>query len=157
LHRPLDLLLHFPLRYEDESQVWPLSRFQSGDSGQCQVVVVETRVVFKPRRTLLIRVADETGEGVLRFLYFKEAMRQSFVAGQKIRVVGQARRLGLGEVEFIHPRIRQGWLTEEALAKQPLVAVYPTTQGLSQAVIRRAVTHALSNHRPAEWLPIAWR
>jgi len=157
LHRPLDLLLHFPLRYEDESQVWPLSRFQTGDSGQCQVVVVEVRVVFKPRRTLLIRVADESGEGLLRFLYFKEAMRQSFVAGQRIRVVGQARRLGLGEVEFIHPRIRQGWLTEEALAKQPLVAVYPTTQGLSQAVIRRAVTQALSGHRPAEWLPTAWQ
>jgi ATP-dependent DNA helicase RecG len=121
------------------------------------VVVVEARVVFKPRRTLLIRVADETGEGILRFLYFKEAMRQSFVAGQKIRIVGQARRLGLGEVEFIHPRIRQGWLTVEALAKQPLVAVYPTTQGLSQAVIRRSVALALSDHRPLEWLPIAWQ
>ncbi|MFZ9313670.1 MAG: ATP-dependent DNA helicase RecG [Burkholderiaceae bacterium] len=157
LHRPLDLLLHFPLRYEDESQVWPLSHFQTGDSGQCQVVVAEARVVFKPRRTLLIRVTDATGEGILRFLYFKEAMRQSFVAGQKIRVVGQARRLGFGEVEFIHPRIRQGWLTPEALAMQPLVAVYPTTQGLSQAAIRRAVTQALSDHRPDEWLPISWQ
>lgn len=157
LYRPLDLLLHFPLRYEDESQVWPLSRFQTGDSGQCQVVVVEARVVFKPRRTLLVRIEDATGEGILRFLYFKEAMRQSFAAGQKIRVLGQARRLGIGEVEFIHPRIRQGWLTQEALAKQPLVAVYPTTQGLSQTVIRRAVAQALTDHLPAEWLPVAWQ
>jgi ATP-dependent DNA helicase RecG len=157
LYRPTDLLFHFPLRYEDESQVLALRHFQTGDSGQCQVSVVEARIVFKPRRTLLIRVADHSGEGTLRFLYFKDAMRQSFQPGHKIRVLGQARRSALGDVEFIHPRIRQGWLSPESLAQQPLVAVYPTTQGLSQAVIRRAMARALSDHRPAEWLPSDWR
>lgn len=153
LYRPVDLLLHFPLRYEDETQVLELAHFDAGISGQAQVRIIDVRVVYKPRRMLLIQVEDGSGSALLRFLYFKEAMRQSFSPGQRLRVIGQARRSGLGEIEFVHPRIRQGWLTQDALASQPLVAVYPTTQGLAQTVIRRAVAGVLRDACPLEWLP----
>lgn len=157
LHRPIDLLLHFPLRYEDESQVLTLADFLSGDSGQAQVRVVDSRVVFKPRRMLVVQVQDDSGIGLLRFMYFKQSMCNTLVPGQQIRVIGQARRSGLGELEFVHPRIRQGWLSPEALASQPLLAVYPTTQGLAQHVIRRAVARALREASPQEWIPLSWQ
>lgn len=153
LQRPVDLLLHFPIRYEDETTVLALSEFGSGDSAQAQVQVCDVSVVFKPRRTLMIRVEDASGSATLRFLYFNESMRHNFTPGQRIRVIGQARRMATGEIAFIHPRIRSGWVDADALAQQPLVAVYPTTQGLGQHVIRRAVASALRECCPAEWLP----
>lgn len=157
LHRPIDLLLHFPLRYEDESQVMRLVDFRAGASGQAQVRVVDHRVVYKPRRMLVVQIKDVSGTGLLRFLYFQESMRKTFLPGQQIRVIGQARVSGAGELEFVHPRVRQGWLSPEALVDQPLVAVYPTTQGLAQHVIRRALARVLRKESPPEWLPEAWR
>jgi len=157
LHRPIDLLLHFPLRYEDESRVMRLADFRLGDSGQAQVRVVDHRVVYKPRRMLVVQIEDASDTGLLRFLYFQESMRKTFLAGQQIRVIGQARLSGAGELEFVHPRVRQGWLSPEALVDQPLLAVYPTTQGLAQHVIRRAVARVLRKESPPEWLPETWR
>lgn len=151
LVRPIDLLLHLPLRYEDESQVWPLAQVAAGQSVQVQVRVVLAKVVFKPRRTLMVSVEDDTGEASLRFIYFNQSMLQSFTAGREIRVLGEARR-SLAGLEFIHPKVRSGWLSAEALESQPLLPVYPTTQGLAQAVIRRHVARALQTDLPEEWL-----
>ncbi|MGA1635981.1 MAG: ATP-dependent DNA helicase RecG [Burkholderiaceae bacterium] len=151
LVRPIDLLLHLPLRYEDESQVWPLAQVAAGQSVQVQVRVVLAKVVFKPRRTLMVSVEDDTGEASLRFIYFNQSMVQSFTAGREIRVLGEARR-SLAGLEFIHPKVRSGWLSAEALESQPLLPVYPTTQGLAQAVIRRHVARALQTDLPEEWL-----
>ncbi|MEN9793519.1 MAG: ATP-dependent helicase RecG, partial [Pseudomonadota bacterium] len=151
LMRPIDLLLHLPLRYEDESQVWPLAQVAAGQSVQVQVRVVLAKVVFKPRRTLMVSVEDDTAEASLRFIYFNQSMLQSFTPGREIRVLGEARR-SLAGLEFIHPKVRSGWLSAEALESQPLLPVYPTTQGLAQAVIRRHVARALQTDLPEEWL-----
>jgi ATP-dependent DNA helicase RecG len=150
--RWVDLLLHFPLRYENESEVCSIQQAGTGRPVQLQVEVLSAKVVFRPRRMLLIGVEDETGTAFLRFIYFKEAMRNAFVPGQKIRVLGEARR-SLAGLEFIHPRIRNGWLAPEEIGKQPLVAVYPTTAGLAQASIRKAVLRAVQEAMPKEWLP----
>jgi ATP-dependent DNA helicase RecG len=152
LSRWIDVLLHFPIRYENESEVCSIRQARAGQSVQLQVEVLSAKVVFRPRRMLLIGVEDETGTAFLRFIYFKEAMRNAFVPGQKIRVLGEARRSLVG-LEFIHPRIRNGWLAPEELGKQPLVAVYPTTASLPQASIRKAVLQAAKDAMPGEWLP----
>ena len=54
LVRPIDRVLHFPLRYEDESQVVPLGSVMPGQTVQCQVTVLTAQVVFKPRRMLVV-------------------------------------------------------------------------------------------------------
>ncbi|NBT74609.1 MAG: ATP-dependent DNA helicase RecG [Betaproteobacteria bacterium] len=154
LRRPLDLLLHFPLRYEDESRVYALSEVTPGASVQCQVRVLKSAIVYKPRRTLIVQVEDDSGQASLRFLYFRDAMRLAFSPGAQIRIVGEARRALLG-LEFIHPRVRSGWLALEELKSQPLLAIYPTTQGLAQHVIRRHVQRGLSEILPKEWIPKA--
>ncbi|MEY2776879.1 MAG: ATP-dependent helicase RecG [Pseudomonadota bacterium] len=154
LRRSVDLLLHFPSRYEDESRVWPLARVGSGDSVQCQVRVLSARVQFKPRRTLLVEVEDDSGTARLRFFYFHSSYGSQFAEGREIRVLGEARRLG-AVLEFVHPSVRVGWLTPESLADQPLVPIYPTTQGLAQTVIRRHIQRVLQTTDLREWLPDA--
>lgn len=149
--RWVDLLLHFPLRYENESQVLTLNQVVPGQFAQVQVTVVSARIVFRPRRMLVVEVEDDTGSAILRFIYFKDAQKNAFPVGHKIRVLGDARK-SLAGIEFIHPRIRSGWLTTEVIGQQPLVPVYPTTAGLSQLNLRRAVARAASVAMPTEWL-----
>jgi len=152
LHRWIDLALHFPLRYENESQVWSIDQVSPGQFAQIQVQVVSARIVFRPRRTLLVEVSDETGRAILRFLHFKDAQKNAYVPGHKIRVLGESRR-SLAGLEFIHPRTRYGWLSPEQIGQQPLLPVYPTTAGVSQLTLRRAIARALNAALPAEWLP----
>jgi len=152
LHRWIDLALHFPLRYENESQVWSIDQVSPGQFAQIQVQVVSARIVFRPRRTLLVEVSDETGRAILRFLHFKDAQKNAYVPGHKIRVLGESRR-SLAGLEFIHPRTRSGWLSPEQIGQQPLLPVYPTTAGVSQLTLRRAIARALNAAHLAEWLP----
>ena len=152
LRRWIDLALHFPLRYENESQVWSIDQVSPGQFAQIQVQVVSARIVFRPRRTLLVEVSDATGSAVLRFLHFKDAQKNAYVPGHKIRVLGESRR-SLAGLEFIHPRTRSGWLSPEQIGQQPLLPVYPTTAGVSQLTLRRAIARALVSALPSEWLP----
>jgi len=150
----VDLLLHFPLRYENESEVLAIDQVVPGQFAQIQARVVSSRIVFRPRRMLVVEVEDDTGAALLRFIYFKDAQKNAFPVGHKIRVLGDARK-SLAGIEFIHPRIRSGWLTREVINEQPLVPVYPTTAGVSQINLRRAVTRAMTIAMPAEWLPVS--
>ncbi|MGA0792611.1 MAG: ATP-dependent DNA helicase RecG, partial [Burkholderiaceae bacterium] len=90
LNNPTDLALHFPLRFEDESSVQSLASLSEGfgvrsdqasPSVQCQVEVLESQVVFKPRRMLKVKVRDDSGEAQLRFIYFNASMQAAMVAG----------------------------------------------------------------------------
>lgn len=147
-----DLALHFPLRYENESQAWLINQVVPGQFAQIQVQVISARIVFRPRRMLLVEVEDDTGRAMLRFLYFKEAQKNAYTPGQKIRVLGESRR-SLAGLEFIHPRIRLGWLSPEEIGGQPLLPVYPTVSGVSQSMLRRSIARALQLALPGEWLP----
>jgi ATP-dependent DNA helicase RecG len=151
LVRPIDRVLHFPLRYEDESQVVALGGVMPGQTVQCQVTVLAAQVVFKPRRMLVVLVQDDLTQVSLRFIYFNESLRQRFAPGTQLRFIGQARRAPNG-LEFIHPKIRWGWLEPDQPASPTLVSIYPTTQGLTQPIISRHIAQALASAMPSEWL-----
>ncbi len=165
LRSPTDLVLHFPLRFEDESSVCSLASLsaefgfwseQASPSVQCQVEVLESQVVFKPRRMLKVRVKDDSGEAQLRFIYFNASMQSAMVKGARYRVIGVPRYSRLAGLEFIHPRLKKGWLSQEDLSQQPLRAVYPSTSGLTQDRLGQWIRKALDEHCPDEWLPEAY-
>lgn len=165
LNNPTDLVLHFPLRFEDESRVQSLASLSEGfgvrsdqasPSVQCQVEVLESQVVFKPRRMLKVKVRDDSGEAQLRFIYFNASMQAAMVAGTRYRVIGVPRYNRLSGLEFIHPRLKKGWLSQDDLREQPLRAVYPSTSGLTQDRLGQWIRKALDHHCPKEWLPEAY-
>ena len=55
LRRDIDLALHLPLRYEDETRIAPIGELRHGDTAQCEGVVRDTRVELRPRRHLITR------------------------------------------------------------------------------------------------------
>lgn len=145
-----DLLLHFPLRYEDETRCWRVADVVAGEFAQVQLTVRRCRVMFRPRRMLVVEAEDDSGLALLRFIHFKDAQRHAFPEGARIRALGEARRTMAG-IEFIHPRIRVGWLQPGA-GPSTLVPVYPTAAGIAQAFLRRAVLRAIDEAMPDEWL-----
>ncbi len=140
IHHRSDLLLHLPLRYEDETQIVPIATLQAGETVQVQGVITHNEVAFRPRRTLICRLQDETGELYLRFLNFYPSQQKQLAIGNAIRAMGEA-RMGYYGMEMVHPKCRVGG--EDTPLQQSLTPIYPTTAGLGQAVLRKLIANAL--------------
>ncbi|MGE5468085.1 MAG: ATP-dependent DNA helicase RecG [Ignavibacteria bacterium] len=135
-----DLVMHLPLRYEDETRVTPIADAIPGVAAQFQVEVVSSEVAFRPRRQLIARVMDGSGEMLLRFLNFYPSQQKVLQPGARLRVFGEVRG-GFFGTEIIHPRFRV--VGEDEPLPDRLTPVYPTTAGLAQSALRRLIQRAL--------------
>ncbi len=147
IHRWDDLLLHLPLRYEDETRLSDLTVAQPGDSVHLEVEVRAHEIAYRGRRTL--RVLTQCGSQALslRFLNFYSSMLGQFEAGRHLRVSGEL-RLGFQGLELVHPRYR-AVQSGEALA-DTLTPIYPTTAGLGQPTLRKLAREALTRAAPIQ-------
>ncbi|MFZ2524331.1 MAG: ATP-dependent DNA helicase RecG [Candidatus Ferrigenium altingense] len=152
IHHRSDLLLHLPLRYEDETHLAPIAAVQPGMNAQVQGVITHSEVAFRPRRTLVCRLQDNGGELYLRFLNFYPSQQKQLAEGKQIRAVGEA-RMGYYGLEMVHPKCRA--VDDDTPLQQSLTPVYPTTAGLSQAVLRKLIANALDTLPLADTLPDA--
>ena len=149
LVRDIDLALHLPLRYEDETRIDHLAGAGDGDTVQVEATVAECRVECRPRRQLVVHVADDEGEPlVLRFLNFYPSQQKTMAAGVRLRVRGELRGGFLGR-EMVHPVVKPA----SAALPSSLTPVYPTSAQLPQAYLRKAVTSALARAPLHEVLP----
>ena len=149
LLRDIDLALHLPLRYEDETLVARLADVREGDTAQVEAVVAECRVEFRPRRQLVAHLVDDEGEAlVLRFLNFYPSQQKALAVGVRLRVRGEVRGGFLGR-EMVHPVVKQA----SAALPTALTPVYPTSAQLPQAYLRKAVASALTRSALHEVLP----
>jgi len=106
LRRDIDLALHLPLRYEDETRIVPIAAARPGVAVQIEAVVRDARVELRPRRQLVVHLQDAAGdELVLRFLYFYPSHQKSFTPGQRVRVRGEPRG-GFFGLEMVHPTFK---------------------------------------------------
>jgi ATP-dependent DNA helicase RecG len=157
LDSPMALALHLPSRYEDETELLTIEeaiaqgRF---NSAQTQGVVIRNQVLFRPRRQMIVTIEDETETLNLRFLNFYPSQQKQMAVGTHVRVRGEVRE-GFQGSEMVHPTVRA--VAPEAPLPASLTPVYPASVGVSQTIIRKAVTKAL--HDPslqdslAEFLP----
>ena len=54
----LDLVLHLPLRYEDETHLTALKDVRPGVPALVEAEVVGAEVKYRPRRTLVVKLTD---------------------------------------------------------------------------------------------------
>lgn len=154
LHHAFDLVLHLPLRYEDETRVTPIRDLFYGQPACLDVEVMDCQILFKPKKTLRARVRDSSGELTLRFLNFYGSQVRQLSPGARLRIFGELRQGSAGP-EIVHPRYRV--LRGEEPLPQTLTPVYPTTAGLSQATLRRCIAQALTMEDLSDPLPESWR
>ena len=149
LIRDVDLALHLPLRYEDETGLLPLHEARSGETVQVQGIVRDCRVETRSRRQLLVHLQDGAETLVLRFLHFYPTQQKTWAPGKLLRVRGELRDGFFGR-EMVHPAVRV--VDDDTPLPQALTPVYPTSAQLPQAYLRKAVASALGRAPLAELL-----
>jgi ATP-dependent DNA helicase RecG len=140
LRRDVDFLLHLPLRYEDETTITPIALLESGQSAQIEAVVEHSEVTYRPRRQLVLRLKDETGELFARFLNFYGSQLKAWQVGARVRARGEVRG-GFFGTEMVHPRMNK--VGEDAALPTTLTPVYPASAGVPQGLIRKAIDRVL--------------
>ncbi len=153
LHGPRDLLLHLPLRYEDETRVTPITLTRPGFPAQVEGEVLSAEVTLRPRRQLVVRVGDGSGTLVARWLNFYSSQQKQLATGRRVRLFGEVRGGFFGD-EMVHPRVRSVVAGEPL--PEALTPVYPTTAGVGQATLRKLVDRALQTEALDELLPADW-
>ena len=150
----LDLLLHLPIRYEDETHLFAISDAPPGQTVQIEGLITRNEVILQPRRQWVCRIEDSSGALNMRFVHFYTGQTKTFAVGQRVRLLGEIRQ-GYWGSEMVHPQCRlvsQG----DALAES-LTPIYPTTSGLSQKTLRKLIAQLLQDMRDhsqlAETLP----
>lgn len=148
LRRDIDLALHLPLRYEDETRITRLADAREGDTVQIEAEVTACEVTYRPRRQLLVTVNDGSDTCVLRFFNFYPSQQKALAVGTKIRARGELRGGFLGWT-MMHPH------TRAAGGELPtaLTPVYPTVAGLPQPYLRKAVLGGLARAELSDTLP----
>ncbi len=147
LRSDMDLVLHLPLRYEDETEVIAIQ--QAGMMGtsvaQVEGVVTACDIQYRPRRQLIVTIADDSGQLVMRFLNFYGSQTKQLAVGTRVRARGEIRH-GFFGAEVVHPNYKV--VLEGAPLPDVLTPVYPAGEGLSQVFLRKAIADAMQH---IEW------
>ena len=150
LHSEADLLVHLPLRYEDETRITPVERAFGGEPVQVEVVVHSNELQFRPRRQMVVRAGDGTGDITLRFFSFYPSQQAALSVGSRIRAFGEVRG-GFFGAEMVHPRFRK--VGDDDPLPTEMTPIYPTTAGLANSALQKLIGKALATGDLSETLP----
>ncbi|ADI28476.1 ATP-dependent DNA helicase RecG [Methylotenera versatilis] len=146
------LLLHLPLRYIDETHMTSVRDLRVGEPSQVEGEIVHAEVTYKPRKALIARLEDASGQLTLRFLHFYPSQISALKVGNKLRVYGEVRSGFFGN-EMVHPTCKA--VGEKTMVAETLTPVYPTVAGLTQVNLRKAIATALKQNVLNETLPVS--
>ncbi|MGB4116856.1 MAG: ATP-dependent DNA helicase RecG [Polaromonas sp.] len=148
LRRDIDLALHLPLRYEDETRITMLSDARDGEMVQIEGQVTNSEITFRPRRQLRVTLDDGTDTCTLRFLNFYPSHQKTLSVGARVRARGELRG-GFVSREMVHPAFKL------AGGELPgaLTPIYSTVAGLPQAYLRKAVLGGVARADLSETIP----
>ncbi len=148
LRRDIDLALHLPLRYEDETRITRLADAREGDTVQIEATVTKSEITLQSRRQLLVTVDDGSDTCMLRFFSFYPSQQKALAVGTRIRVRGEVKGGFLGWT-MMHPAFRAAG----GNLPTALTPVYPTVAGLPQPYLRKAVLSGLVRADLSETVP----
>ncbi|MFJ2989811.1 ATP-dependent DNA helicase RecG [Collimonas sp. NPDC087041] len=147
LRSDMDLVLHLPMRYEDETAIVSIQRAGMMGTSVAQVegVVTACDIQYRPRRQLVVTIADDSGQLVMRFLNFYGSQTKQLAVGTRVRARGEIRH-GFFGAEVVHPNYKV--VLEGAPLPEVLTPVYPSGEGLSQVFLRKSIADAMQH---IEW------
>jgi len=148
LVRPIDLALHLPLRYEDETRIVRLADAREGQTVQVEGWVTHSEISLGPRRQLLVTLDDGSEVITLRFFSFYPSHHKTLAVGARVRVRGEVRGGFMGR-SMMHPAFHAAG----GELPQALTPVYPTSAQLPQVYLRKVVASGLTRADLNETLP----
>jgi ATP-dependent DNA helicase RecG len=150
LHSEADLLVHLPLRYEDETRITPMAHASWGEAVLVEVVVSSCEVQFRPRRQMVVRALDDSGELVMRFFSFYPSQQAALAVGTRVRAFGEVRG-GFFGAEMVHPRFHK--VRDDEPLPDEMTPVYPTTAGVANSALQKLIGKALQIGDLSDTLP----
>jgi ATP-dependent DNA helicase RecG len=112
-------------------------------------------VVFRGRRSLLVRLSDGSGFLTLRFFHFSGAQQEQLRRGTRLRCFGEVRR-GKHGPEIVHPEYRDADAPDTQAVQGALTPIYPLTEGIQQGRLRNLTAQAIAAAESGgltDWLP----
>ena len=146
----LDLLLHLPYRYIDETKTDLIKNIRPGSMYQIEVKIISIEASYRPRKNLTVYVQDVTGDLKLRFINFYPSQIKQFEEGKILRVYGEVRSNSF-LFEMVHPQYE--FISIDTPLKNFYTPVYPVTEGLSQKLIFKLVQKVFEQENLDEQYP----
>jgi ATP-dependent DNA helicase RecG len=109
---------------------------------QTQGRVIDCEVKFRPRRQLVVKIADQDWELTLRFLNFYPSQQKQMAIGQFLRVRGEVKP-GFFGPEMVHPSVKT--VLPESPLPQELTPIYSTIAGVGQITVRKGIEKGLKD------------
>jgi len=152
-----DLLFHLPVRYEDRTRLTPIGSLAAGMTAMIAGRVEFADILPRGRKSLIVRIADDTGFISLKFFHYSASQFHAFAPGALVSCFGEA-RYGYAGLEMTHPDYQIIADADHFALDSRLTPVYPLTEGLTQNTIRKAVKQALAlcmhdSRLLIDWLP----
>ena len=146
-----DLIFHLPHRYEDRTKIYPIASVSAGMTVLISGTVDFTDVLARGRNSLICRISDPTGTISLRFFHFSAKQKTDLSPGTLISCFGEIRH-GYQGLELVHPEYKAISSTDN-ITEDRLSPIYPLTEGLRQASLRKAIKQALTLCLEQQTLP----
>ncbi|MDO9834374.1 ATP-dependent DNA helicase RecG [Glaesserella parasuis] len=138
-----DLLFHLPMRYEDRTRITPIADVRPESFATVEGFVQLTEVQFGRRPILSTTISDGTSKIILKFFNFNAGMKNSLAAGVRVKAFGEIKR-GRFMAEIHHPEYQIIRGNQPLELAETLTPIYPTTEGLKQASLRKLTDQALA-------------
>ncbi|QLB20670.1 ATP-dependent DNA helicase RecG [Vespertiliibacter pulmonis] len=138
-----DLLFHLPIRYEDRTRITPIIDLRPDTYATIEGIVQLTEVQYGKRPILSTTLSDGTSKITLKFFNFNAGMKNSLVAGTRVKAFGEVKR-GRYMAEIHHPEYQIIRGNEPLVLAETLTPIYSTTEGLKQASLRKLTDQALA-------------
>jgi len=149
-----DLVLHLPMRYEDETVLTALRDAPAGRPVLIEAEVLRAEVVYRPKRQLIVHARSGEEPLALRFFNFYgsqlKQLQRAADEHRSVRAFGEVRTGWFG-AEMAHPRYRV--VSDGEPLARSLTPIYPTTAGLAQQALRKQVLEALETADLEDTLP----
>jgi ATP-dependent DNA helicase RecG len=142
-----DLLLHVPRRLDDRTRLLPLRDLPHGQESTVEATVAAVSE-FRPRRGLTVTKAALTdGSGIGYAIWYNQSyLKAQLRRGMRALFFGRVERR-YGEIRLTAPEFEEiEDAAEETWHTGRLVPIYPSTEGLSQRILRNLVRGALAAH-----------
>jgi ATP-dependent DNA helicase RecG len=147
LNTLMDMLYHFPRRYDDYSQLKPINRLEYGETVTIIGTIqnVNTRKVSGGRRTIVEAVVSD-GSGSIKISWFNQAWRaKSLRLDSQVVISGKIDQY-LGRLVMSHPELEL--LDRKQLHTNRIVPVYPLTADVKQRWLRRQINQVATYWAP---------
>lgn len=130
-----DLLWHFPFRYDDYSEIFPISQISHGQIVTIEGEITDSRTTRTWKRKMYlteIKLQDKTG--FVKAVWFNQPyLAEQLAEGKKIRISGKVSG-DTGSLLFSNPAWELASRTPTNTAR--LVPVYPETEGVTSRWLR---------------------